>query len=216
MEYKESPISYTPKAYVQHPAPEINATCYHNYDFKKFKLSDYKGKYVVLFFWPMDFTFVCPTEIIAFSDAAKDFREIGCEVVGCSVDSQFVHMEYCLKPRKKGGLGEMDIPMIADVSHKIAMNYGCYVDSGKDEGVTLRSTYIIDKEGIIRHISHNDLPVGRNTEEYMRLVQAFQFVDEHGEVCPAKWKPGKKTIVPTTKGDKNKEYWEDVHAKGGE
>ena len=95
-----SPLTYVPKAVVRHPAPAINATAYHDCDFKQFSLEDYKGKYVVLFFYPLDFTFVCPTEIIAFSDAAKQFREIGCEVVGCSIDSQFSHMEYCMKPRK--------------------------------------------------------------------------------------------------------------------
>ena len=211
-----SPLTYVPKVAIRYPAPEIEATCYHEYDFKKFKLSDYKGKYVVLFFWPLDFTFVCPTEIIAFSDAAKEFREIGCEVVGCSIDSQFTHMEYSMKPRKKGGLGEMDIPMVSDLSKQISKDYGCLIDHGADAGVAYRATYIIDKEGIVRHISMNDLPVGRNTDEVLRLVQAFQFTDEHGEVCPAKWKPGKKAMVPDAKSYKLKEYWEDTHAKGGE
>ena len=211
----DSPIlTYQPKAYVKHPAPDIDAVCFHDFDFKKFTLADYRGKYLVLFFWPLDFTFVCPTEIIAFSDAAKSFREAGCEVVGCSVDSQFTHMEYCSKPRKKGGLGEMDIPMIADLSKQVAKDYGCYVDQGPDIGVALRATYIIDQDGIIRHISMNDLPVGRNVEETLRLVQAFIYTDEFGEVCPSKWKPGKKTIVPDVKSDKTKEYWEEVHDKG--
>ena len=211
-----SPLTYTPKVAVGHPAPEIEATCYHEYDFKQFKLSDYKGKYVVLFFWPLDFTFVCPTEIIAFSDAAAKFREEGCEVVGCSIDSQFTHMEYCMKPRKKGGLGDMDIPMIADLSKKVAMDYGCLIDKGPEAGVALRATYIIDKNGTLRHMSINDLPVGRNVDEVLRLVQAFMYTDEHGEVCPAKWKKGKKTMVPDLKSDKTKEYWEEVHDKGGE
>ena len=210
------PLTYIPKVAIRHPAPEIEATAYHEFEFKKFKLSDYKGKYVVLFFWPLDFTFVCPTEIIAFSDAAKSFRDNGCEVVGCSIDSQFTHMEYCMKPRKKGGLGEMDIPMIADLSKQIAKDYGCLIDHGKDNGVAFRATYIIDKNGIVRHISMNDLPVGRNVDEVLRLVQAFQYTDEHGEVCPSKWKPGKKTMVPDPKSEKLAEYWEETHAKGGE
>ena len=210
------PLTYCPKAAVRHPAPEINATSYFEGEFKKFKLSDYKGKYVVLFFYPLDFTFVCPTEIIAFSDASKTFRENGCEVVGCSVDSHFTHMEYCSKPRKKGGLGDMEIPLIADLSKQVAKDYGCLIDHGDDNGVAFRATYIIDKNGVIRHISINDLPVGRNVDEILRLVQAFQYTDENGEVCPSKWKPGKKAMVPDVKSDKLKEYWEDTHAKGGE
>ena len=210
------PFTYVPKAAVRHPAPEINNTCYFEGEFKKFKLSDWRGKYVVLFFYPLDFTFVCPTEIIAFSDAAKNFRENGCEIVGCSIDSQFTHLEYCSKPRKKGGLGDMEIPLIADVSKQVAKDYGCLIDHGDDNGVAFRATYIIDKTGTIRHISINDLPVGRNIDEILRLVQAFQYTDENGEVCPAKWKPGKKTMVPDVKSDKLKEYWEETHAKGGE
>ena len=213
---EESPWTYQPKACVLKPAPEIVATAYHEYDFKEIKLSDYKGKYVVLFFWPLDFTFVCPTEIIAFSDMAKTFRENGAEIIGCSVDSQFTHMEYCMKPRKNGGLGDMDIPMIADLSKQIAKDYGSLVDHGKHNGCALRATYIIDKEGIIRHISQNDLPVGRNTDEILRLVQAFQYTDEHGEVCPAKWKPGKKAIIPDKSNDKTVKYWEEIHENGGE
>ena len=212
---QESPLGYVPKAFVRHPAPEIEATCYHDFDFKPFKLSDYLGKYVVLFFWPIDFTFVCPTEIIAFSDAAKTFRENGCEVIGCSVDSHFTHMEFCMKPRKKGGLGDMDIPMVSDITKQIVKDYGIYIEKGKNAGTAFRGTFIIDKTGIIRHISINDLQVGRNTDEVLRLVQAFQYTDLHGEVCPAKWKPGKVAMVPGDK-DKTKEYWEEIHDKGGE
>ena len=166
-------LTYLPKAFVRKPAPAITATAYHNFEFKQFSLDDYKGKYVVLFFYPLDFTFVCPTEIIAFSDAARVFRENECEVVGCSIDSQFSHMEYCMKTRKQGGLGEMDIPLVADVTKQIAKDYGCLIDHGGDNGVAFRATYIIDRNGIIRHISINDLPVGRNTDEILRLVQAF-------------------------------------------
>ncbi|CAI2380497.1 unnamed protein product [Moneuplotes crassus] len=210
------PLSYIPKTAIRFPAPEFDATAYYNYEFKKIKLSDYKGKYVVLFFYPLDFSFVCPTEIIAFSDIAKTFREIDCEVLGCSIDSQFCHMEFCSKPRKKGGLGNMDIPLIADVDHQIAKDYGCLIDHGSDSGIAYRATYIIDREGILRHMSINDTPVGRNPDEILRLVQAFQFVDENGQVCPAKWKPGKKAVPPKVGDSKLQEYWEDVHAKGGE
>jgi alkyl hydroperoxide reductase subunit AhpC len=145
------------------------------------------GKYVVLFFYPLDFTFVCPTEIIQFSDRAKEFRDINCEIVGLSIDSQFTHMEYTKKDRKTGGLGKMDIPLVADVTKDIARRYGCLIDHGEDNGVAFRATYIIDGNGIVRHISISDLPVGRNVDETLRLVKAFQYTDEFGEVCPASW-----------------------------
>jgi len=151
------------------------------------KLSDYKGKYVVLFWYPLDFTFVCPTEIVQFSDRADEFRQLGCEIIGASTDSKFAHMEWTKKDRKKGGLGPMNIPIISDITKRIASTYNCLIKKGGDEGVTFRATYIIDKEGILRHISMNDLPVGRNVDEVLRLVKAFQYTDEYGEVCPASW-----------------------------
>ena len=141
--------------------------------FKKVKLADYKGKYVVLFFYPLDFTFVCPTEIVQFSDRAGEFRSIECEIIGASVDSKFTHMEYTKKDRKKGGLGNMDIPLISDITKSISRTYGALIEEGGDTGVTLRATYIIDRNGIIRHMSFNDLPVGRNVDEILRLVKAY-------------------------------------------
>jgi alkyl hydroperoxide reductase subunit AhpC len=199
-------------AQVRKPAPYFEAEAYYN-GFKKVKLTDYKGKYVVLFFWPLDFTFVCPTEIISFGDKAKEFREIGAEVVGVSIDSKFTHMEYCKKDRKKGGLGKMDIPLLADVTKSISKNYGCLIDEGEDAGVAFRATYIIDGNGILRHQSISDLPVGRNVDEVLRLVKAFKYTDEFGEVCPASWKPGQATIVPDeVDSAKNAEYWEKEHA----
>ena len=159
-------------ATVRKAAPEFSAVAYHD-GFKNIKLSDYKGKYVVLFFYPLDFTFVCPTEIIQFSDRAKEFREIGAEVIGVSIDSQFSHMEYTKKDRKIGGLGKMDIPLVADVTKSIARSYGCLIEGGEDAGVAFRATYIIDKNLKVRHISISDLPVGRNVDETLRLVKAF-------------------------------------------
>lgn len=190
---------------VRKPAPEFSATAWYQYDFRKINLKDYRGKYVLLFFYPLDFTFVCPTEIIAFSNKAAEFRKIGCEVLACSVDSKFSHMEYSLKPRKEGGLGEMDIPLISDVTKEISTKFGCLCTDGDDSGVAYRATYIIDRKGIVKHSSVNDLPVGRNPDEYMRLVKAFQFVDEHGEVCPAGWNPGDKTMIPDPKKNNYKE-----------
>ena len=154
------------------------------------------GKYTVLFFWPLDFTFVCPTEICQFSDKAKEFEKAGAQLIGCSIDSHFTHMEYTQKPRAKGGIGPMEMPLLSDLSHQISRDYGCLIEDGDDAGVAFRATYIIDGNGVLRHISMNDLPVGRDVDETLRLVQAFQYTDLHGEVCPASWKPGKATMKP--------------------
>ena len=198
---------------MRHPAPDFCVDAWYN-GFKKIKLSDYKGKYVVLFFWPMDFTFVCPTEIVQFSDRAQEFRDINCEIIGCSIDSQFVHMEYTKKDRKRGGLGKMAIPLLADLNKEICTKYGCLVDEGGEKGVAFRATYIIDTEGILRHMSIGDLPVGRNVDEILRLVKAFQYTDEFGEVCPAQWTPGKKAMTTDVDSAKLNEFWEKEHGQG--
>jgi len=173
-------------ATIRNPAPLFEAEAWFN-GFKQVKLSDYRGKYVVLFWYPLDFTFVCPTEIVQFSDRADEFRQLGCEVIAASTDSKFSHMEWTKKDRKKGGLGQMNIPIISDITKRISSTYGCLIKKGGDEGVTFRATYIIDGKGILRHISISDLPVGRNVDEVVRLVKAFQYTDEFGEVCPASW-----------------------------
>ncbi|XP_061390967.1 peroxiredoxin 2 [Musca vetustissima] len=187
---------------LQKPAPQFKGTAVVKGAFKDISLSDYKGKYVVLFFYPLDFTFVCPTEIIAFSDRAAEFRNIGCEVIGCSTDSQYTHLAWINTPRKQGGLGEMDIPLLADKSMKIARDYGVL---DEETGIPFRGLFIIDKNQNLRQMTVNDLPVGRSVDETLRLVQAFQFTDEHGEVCPANWKPGQKTMVADPK--KSQEYF---------
>ncbi|XP_002042920.2 peroxiredoxin 1 [Drosophila sechellia] len=188
---------------LQKPAPAFAGTAVVNGVFKDIKLSDYKGKYLVLFFYPLDFTFVCPTEIIAFSESAAEFRKINCEVIGCSTDSQFTHLAWINTPRKQGGLGSMDIPLLADKSMKVARDYGVL---DEETGIPFRGLFIIDDKQNLRQITVNDLPVGRSVEETLRLVQAFQYTDKYGEVCPANWKPGQKTMVadPT----KSKEYFE--------
>ncbi|XP_078354855.1 peroxiredoxin-1-like isoform X2 [Oculina patagonica] len=191
------------KAFIQKPAPPFSGTAVNTYgEFIDLKLSDYKGKYVVLFFYPLDFTFVCPTEIIAFSDRVKEFRAINCEVIACSVDSQYSHLAWTNVPRKKGGIGRMEIPLLSDLTKQISKDYGVLLE---DQGVALRGLFIIDDKGILRQITVNDLPVGRSVDEVLRLVQAFQFTDQHGEVCPAGWRPGNDTIVPDTK--KSGEYF---------
>jgi len=184
------------------PAPDFRGQAVINGAFKEIKLSDYKGKYVVLFFYPLDFTFVCPTEIIAFSDRAEEFRKIGVELIACSADSHFSHLAWTNVPRKQGGLGEMNIPLLADKSGKISREYGVFIE---EEGIPFRGLFIIDPKGNLRQITINDLPVGRSVDETLRLVQAFQFTDEHGEVCPANWRPGKDTIKADVQ--KSKEYF---------
>ena len=165
---------------------------------------------MLLFFYPLDFTFVCPTEICQFSDKAAEFEKLGCQVIAASTDSHFSHKEYTKKDRKKGGLGPMAIPMIADTTTKISRDYGCLIE---EEGIAFRATYIIDDKGIMRHVTIGDLPVGRNVDEYLRLVQAFKYTDEYGEVCPSKWTPGGATMVPDPDSKKTDEYWEKEHGK---
>ncbi|CAI5726170.1 unnamed protein product [Hyaloperonospora brassicae] len=194
---------------IRHDAPHFTAEAVVNGEFQTVSLSDYKGKYVVLFFYPMDFTFVCPTEIIAFSEKAAAFRELGCEVLGCSVDSKFSHLAWTNTPRKQGGLGALEIPLLADFNKEIATAYDVLIDAGDDIGATFRGLFIIDREGKLRQSTVNDCPVGRNVDEILRLVEAFQFTDEHGEVCPANWKKGGKTIKPSVA--ESKEYFAAAH-----
>jgi alkyl hydroperoxide reductase subunit AhpC len=190
------------KAFVGKAAPDFKGTAVVNGEFKDIQLSDYKGKYLVLFFYPLDFTFVCPTEIIAFADRSDEFRQIKCELVACSTDSHFSHFAWIQQPRNVGGLGDMKIPVLADTSHTISRDYGVLIE---DQGIALRGLFIIDGKGTLRQITVNDLPVGRDVDEVLRLVQAFQYTDKHGEVCPANWRPGSDTIKPGLKD--SKEYF---------
>lgn len=184
------------------PAPNFKTTALIDGQFEDVELSQYKGKYVVLFFYPADFTFVCPTEIIAFSDRIQEFKNINCEVLGVSTDSHFVHLAWTNVSRKDGGIGKIDYPLLGDKSGKISTDYGVLTPAG----LPLRGLYIIDPKGVLRQITINDFPVGRSVDEVLRLIQAFQFVEEHGEVCPANWKPGSLTIKPTT--ESSKEYFQ--------
>ncbi|XP_023697402.1 thioredoxin-dependent peroxide reductase, mitochondrial [Paramormyrops kingsleyae] len=192
-------------AITQH-APHFKGTAVHNGEFKEISLDDYKGKYLVLFFYPLDFTFVCPTEIISFSDKASEFHSINCDVLGVSVDSHFTHLAWVNTPRKSGGLGHIHIPLLADLNKQVSRDYGVLLEG---PGIALRGLFIIDPNGVVKHMSINDLPVGRNVEEVFRLVKAFQFVESHGEVCPASWTPDSPTIKPTPEG--SKEYFEKVN-----
>ncbi|KAH0485608.1 MAG: hypothetical protein KVP17_004872 [Porospora cf. gigantea B] len=165
-------------------------------EFKELTLSDFKGKYVLLFFWPLDFTFVCPSEVVAFDRALEKFESRNVVVLGCSVDSHFTHYNWRITPRDKGGIGSVRFPMISDLDHSIAKAFNVHVDMG----LALRGTYIIDRAGIIQHSSVNNLPLGRNVEEYIRVIDALQFSEEHGDVCPANWKKGDKGMPATITG----------------
>lgn len=185
------------------PAPDFAATALVGEEFKNIKLSDYKGKYVVLYFYPLDFTFVCPTEIIAFDEKLAEFKKRNTEVLGVSVDSQFSHLAFNKLDRKHGGLGGVRYPLIADLTKNISRSYGVLLE---DAGIALRGLFIIDKEGIVRHLLINDLPLGRSVDEAIRVLDALQFVEKHGEVCPANWQPGEATMKPDPKG--SQEYFQ--------
>ena len=161
-----------------------------------FKLSDLRGKHVVLFFYPLDFTFVCPSEIIAFDRKLDEFKQRGVEVVGVSVDSQFTHLAWKNTEPKTGGIGNVQFPLVADLSKNIAKEYGVLFD----EAIALRGLFLIDKDGIVRHSVINDLPLGRSVDEALRMVDALQFFEANGEVCPANWRKGDDGMTASAEG----------------
>ncbi|KAJ6756119.1 THIOREDOXIN PEROXIDASE [Salix purpurea] len=183
-------------------APDFEAEAVFDQEFINVKLSDYIGKkYVILFFYPLDFTFVCPTEITAFSDRHEEFEQINTEVLGVSVDSVFSHLAWVQTDRKSGGLGDLKYPLISDVTKSISKSYGVLIP---DQGVALRGLFIIDKEGVIQHSTINNLAIGRSVDETKRTLQALQYVQENpDEVCPAGWKPGEKSMKPDPKLSKD-------------
>jgi len=186
------------EARIQQEAPDFAAQAVMpDGSFKELRLSEYKGKYVVLFFYPLDFTFVCPTEIVAFSDRVGEFKERGAEVLGVSVDSHFSHLAWRNTPRKKGGVGEVQYPLVSDLDKSISCSYGVLLEK---PGIALRGLFLIDREGILRHITVNDLPLGRNVDEALRVIDALQFHEENGEVCPANWQKGREGMKPSQKG----------------
>jgi peroxiredoxin (alkyl hydroperoxide reductase subunit C) len=179
-------------------APDFSATAVKGDKFVEgFKLSDYKGKYIVLFFYPLDFTFVCPTELLAFNEKLDEFRKRGVEVIGVSVDSQFSHYAWLNTPRAKGGIEGVEYPLVADMTKSIATDYDVLVDGA---GVAYRGLFLIDKNFVVRHQVVNDLPLGRSVKETLRMVDALQFTEEHGEVCPADWEEGEQSMKPTQDG----------------
>ncbi len=185
-------------------APLFSADAVVGEEFKKINLADYKGKWVVFFFYPLDFTFVCPTEITAFSDNFAKFKELGAEILGCSVDSKFSHLAWIRTPRKEGGLERLHFPLLADLTKQISRDYEVL----NDAGIAYRGVFIIDPSGKLRYKAVHDLGIGRNTEETLRVLAAIQEVDKTGEVCPANWKPGSAKIKPDPV--RSKEYFRTV------
>jgi peroxiredoxin (alkyl hydroperoxide reductase subunit C) len=182
---------------VTKPAPDFTAQAVMaDNSFQELTLSSYRGKYVVLFFYPLDFTFVCPSEIIAFDKQLAEFREKNAEVIGVSVDSHFTHLAWKNTPRNQGGIGPVQYPLVADLDKSISRDYGVLLEAG----IALRGLFLIDKEGVVRHALINDLPLGRNVDEAIRLLDALQFVEAHGEVCPANWHQGEDAMKPTAEG----------------
>ncbi len=181
------------------PAPDFTAQAVlpDNTIQPDFKLSALRGKYVVLFFYPLDFTFVCPTEILGFNAKLAEFKKRGVEVVGVSVDSQYTHLAWKSTPVEEGGIKGVQFPLVADLNKTIARDYDVLLEEG---GVALRGTFLIDKSGVVRHAVVNDLGLGRSIDEAIRMVDALQHLEQYGEVCPANWKEGEEAMKPTTEG----------------
>ncbi len=178
-------------------APDFTAQAVMPDDsFADLTLSSYRGKYVILFFYPLDFTFVCPSEIIAFDKALAKFEEKNAQVIGVSVDSHFTHLAWKNTPCEHGGIGSVRYPLVADLNKSISRDYGVLFD----EEVALRGLFLIDTEGVVRHALVNDLPLGRNVDEALRVLDALKFHEKHGEVCPANWREGEDAMKPTAEG----------------
>ena len=190
---------------VGQPAPAFTATAVYDQEFQSVRLADYIGKYVILFFYPLDFTFVCPTEITAFSDLYDSFSEINTEILGVSVDSEYAHLAWLQTDRSDGGLGDLKYPLVSDLTKSISKSYNVLTEKGQ----ALRGLFIIDSQGILQHSVVNNLDFGRSVYETLRTLQAIQYVQSHpDEVCPADWKPGDSTIIADP--IKSKEYFKSI------
>jgi alkyl hydroperoxide reductase subunit AhpC len=187
---------------VQQKAPDFKAPAVISKEFKDISLSDYKGKWVVLFFYPLDFTFVCPTEITAFSDRIDDFKKLNTEVLACSVDSKFSHLAWVNTTRKEGGLGDIKYPIVSDINKQISRDYGVLLENA---GIALRGLFLINPDGVIKYQVVHENSVGRNVDETLRVIQAFQHTAETGEVCPANWTKGQDAMKPGP--TQSKEYF---------
>jgi len=183
-------------------APDFSATAVYDQEFKEITLSGLRGKWVVLFFYPLDFTFVCPTEITAFSDRYQDFSSLNTEILGVSVDSKHCHLAWIQTPRNEGGIGDINYPLVSDLKREICQAYNVLNDDGEAD----RGLFLINPEGVVMHTTVNKAPVGRNVDETLRILQGYQYVAANpDEVCPANWTPGEETMLEDPKG--SKEYF---------
>lgn len=198
-------VTYSDNIKVGNHAPDFSAVAVYDQEFENVSLSDYRGKYVILLFYPLDFTFVCPTEITAFSDAYSTIQSLNAEVLAISVDSEYSHLAWLQTDRDSGGLGDLNYPLVSDLTKQISQSYNVLTE----QGTALRGLFIIDTQGIIQHALINNLDVGRSVNETLRTLQAIQYVQGHpDEVCPANWQPGNATIISTPQ--KSKEYFKSI------
>lgn len=191
-------------AQVGKPAPDFKAKAVHRGQFADIDLADYRGQFVILLFYPLDFTFVCPTELIAFSDRYQEFSDLNAVILGISVDSEYAHLAWTQAERHKGGVGSISYPLLSDQSKQISRAFNVL----NEDNVALRGLFIIDQDGILQHATINNLSFGRSVDEALRVMQAIQFTQQNGEVCPVNWHPGDKTMAPDPQ--KSLEYFEHV------
>ena len=189
------------RASIGKPAPEFTTSAYCPCgEIKEINLNDYKGKYLILLFYPLDWTFVCPTEMLGYSELVPCLKELNCEIIGVSVDSVYCHQAWCETDKKHGGVGKLNFMLASDITKKISISYGML---NCEAGISRRGYVIIDDKGIVRYMQTNDDGIGRNTAETLRIVKALQFTDKHGAVCPLNWNEGNDVIVPTPNGIKD-------------
>jgi alkyl hydroperoxide reductase subunit AhpC len=207
--YQYHSISILPRQ----KAPFWSGIAVEGEKFVKKSSEEYKGNYLVILFYPFDFTFVCPTELIAFSESVPKFKELNTNIIGVSTDSHHTHLAWIKTPRNQGGVGKLQFPLLADISKRTSRAFNVLVEDETDDlyGASLRGLFIIDDKGVIRSFTINDAPVGRSVDETLRLVQAFQHSDKYGDVCPANWKPGNDTIIPDQ--EKKGEYFQKTYNK---
>ena len=179
-------------------APSFEAACVVNGKIcNDFSLDQYLGKYVIFFFYPLDFTFVCPTELIAFQEKLEEFNQRDCQVVGCSVDSAYCHLAWLRTPRSSGGIQGVEYPLVSDLKKDISSDFGVLCEQ---DGIAYRGLFLIDQKGVIRHQLINDLPLGRSLDEALRMLDSLIYFEKNGEVCPANWNQGKEALKPTQEG----------------
>lgn len=217
LQFEVAPYKYqAPYLLPRRVAPYWSGIAVENEKFVKKSSEEYKGKYLVVLFYPFDFTYVCPTELISFSDNIDKFKAVGAEVVGISTDSHFTHLAWIRTPRSKGGVGKIQFPLVADISKRISKSFNVLVEDETDElyGAALRGLFIIDEKGVIKSFTVNDANVGRSVDETLRLIQAFRHSEQYGDVCPANWKPGLDTIIPDQ--EKKRDYFESHYHDAGD